>query len=685
MLHPGPALEALVLARVVALARAGQRVTDRQLVWHRQKPELGHQTLVEQGKLYETRNQKRKTEAVKLMRLYEGDTITGFDRGLGMAESTSDDVRLMGEPVDITLNLAQSLVDTLDAKIAGLENTKPQITTVDASWDVRRRAKNADRFIEGQFYERQGRFQDLWDVFRFALRLALASTQTAAVKFLANERSGKIQAEIHDTLSMWVDCPGSIYDYPSGMGHTSYWDPEKLIEFKGEKFYPGFADDVYAASTPMTRKSLGLELFSEDQDTRSNELRRVPVTCGWRFKCYDNPGVYCMSFPGAKQPMAWEKYDEEDPPFVFVGGQKSLTSFWHRTLIKPIVAPILRVNEILGSIDRSERLTPKGVIFFDPEEISKEMLAVGDDHECIPIPGLSGMKGKPVYEAPAPFHPLALDLVKFYIEQCYGLPGISELHAAADVKGDWSGAALRIRKQLINERFATIQRAYVQASTVEAAKQIIRCAKGLAEVNPDFASTWRGSGFMKEIGVETLNVLDKYKYDVGMYPVSESKHSPESELALAQELLQVGIITGDAYVQTLQYYDSKQGAKSNNEAQERLIGIQIDKWLMADRKEMRARNFYKGPIATMDLFAAVIQVNRATLNAMADEVDDVRIQIFNRYLKDLQKLITLAKTTTANTVATAGGSAAAANAVQAAPNLGAPTPAPASMPAPIAA
>jgi hypothetical protein len=662
--------------------------TDRKLVWHRQDPEQGHATLVEQGKLYETRNQKRKTEAVKLMRLYEGDTITGFDRGLGMAESTSDDVRLMGEPVDITLNLAQSLVDTLDAKIAGLENTKPQITTVEASWDVRRRAKNADRFIEGQFYERQGRFQDLWDVFRFALRLALASTQTAAVKFIANERAGKIQAEVHDTLNMWVDCPGSIYDYPSGMGHTSYWDPEKLLEVYGEK-YPGtgvsMADDVYAASSPMTRKSLGLELFSEDQDTRSNELRRVPVTCGWRFKCYDKPGVYCSSFPGAKHPLAWKPYDNEDPPFVFVGGQKSLTSFWHRTLIKPIVAPILRVNEILGSIDRSERLTPKGVIFYDPEEVPKELLAVGDDHECIPIAGLSGMKGKPIYEAPAPFHPLALDLVKFYIEQCYGLPGISELHAAADVKGDWSGAALRIRKQLINERFATIQRAYVQASTVEASKQIIRCAREMAEVNPDFGSTWRGAGFMKEIGVETLRVLDKHKYDVGVYAVSESKHSPESELALSQELLSVGIVTGDAYLQTLQYFNALQGAKSNNDAQERLIGIQIDKWLMADRREMRARNFYRGPIPTMDLFAAVIQVNRATLNAMADEVDDVRIQVFNRYLKDLQKLITNSKTQAAGQMQAAGGNAAAAGALQAAPNLGAPSPAPASMPAPMAA
>lgn len=636
---------------------------ERQLVWSRQSPAEGHKTLCDQSRLYEGRNQKRKSEAVKLMRLYEGDTINGFDGQTGTTSSTSDSARLLGEPVDITLNLAQTLVDTLDAKIAGLENTKAQITTIEASWDVRRRARNCDRFIEGQFYERQGRFQDLWDVFRFALRLALASTRTSAVKFFSNPRAKKIQAEVYDTLSMWVDTPGAIYDAPTGMGHTCYWEPEKLVELFDGKYpsgAPGLEEDILAASS-HPRKNLGLELFNDDRDYLREDIRRVSVTEGWRFKCYDKPGVYCMSFSGAKEPLVWKPYDHEDGPFVFVGGQKSLTSFWHRTLTKPVLTPILRVNEILAAVDRAERLCPKGVMFFDPEEITREQLQVGDDYELIPIPGLSGMKGKPHYEAPAPFHPIVLDLIRFYLEQIYGLTGVSELHAAGDVKGDWSGAALRIRKNLINERFATIQRGYVHASTVEAARQIIRCAKDMAEIDPKFASTWRGAGFMKEIGLDTLSVLDQHKYDVGVYSVSETKNSPESEVALAQELLQVGIITGDAYLQTLQYFDSKQGAKSNNDAQERLIGLQIDRWLMAEPKEMRGRRFYRGPVPTMDLFAAVIQVNRAYLNAQADDVEERRIMLFARYLKELKGLIEKQGQTQAALTAQAGGSAAAAN------------------------
>lgn len=639
-------------------------INGRKQVWSRMEPEKGHVALVELARSKDNkRSGRRKHESVKLMRLYEGETVTGYDRGMGTAENVSDSP-LRGEPVDTTLNIAQSLVDTLDAKISGLENTKPQIVTAEAKWDTRRQAILADRFIEGQYNEKQGRFQDLWDVFRFGLRLALASTGTAAIKFFSNPRAGRIQLEVHDTLSMWMDTPGAIYDYPTGMGHTTLWDPEKLVDFYGEKFkssWPTFEEDVFKAAAPIARKDLGLEVFNEDHDHQNGDVMRVAVTEGWRFKSADRDGVYGASFPGAKHPLEWERYPYEDPPFVFVGGTRTLTSFWHRTLTKPLIAPILRVNEILASIDRAERLTPKGVIFYDPEEIKKELLAVGDDHECIPVPGLSAMKGKPIYEAPAPFHPLALDLVKFYLDQCYALPGVSEMHAGGDViKGEWSGAAIRMRKQLFSERFSVIQRAYVHATTVEASKQIIRCAKELYERDPKFSSTWRGPGFMKQIDGRVLGILDKHKYEVSTYPVSENKHTPESEMALSQDLLSVGIITGDTHLNTLKYFNVLQDAKGNNEAQERLIGLQVDKWLMAEPHEMRSKRFYRGPVRTMNIYAAIIQVNRAYLNAQADDVDERRLAIFARYLKDLQKLEREARTMQAQLMQQAGGTATAA-------------------------
>lgn len=610
--------------------------------WHRQDRIQGGKTLCSIADGHETRNSPRKAEAIQLMRLYEGDSVTiGGKLGRNTDSPDPDETDLGDNVVDITLNIAQSLVDTLDAKIAGLEKTKPQIVTTEAKWDVRRQAILADRFLEGQYGERQGRFNDLWEVFRFAFRLAQASTRTAAVKFFSSPDEGKVRAEVHDCLSMWMDVPGAIYDYPTSMGEVTWWDPYKAADLFGDA-YKGAGDQILAAKTTPNHR-LGLELLTDDGDHLKQHEERVMMVEGWRFKQGKRDGVYCMTFPGADEPLVWEPYKYEDPPFVFLGGQRSLTSFWHRTLLKPIVAPILRVNEILSAIDRAERLTPKGVMFYDPEEVSKEQLQVGDDYELIPVPGLSAMKGKPIYETPAPFHPLCLDLVRFYIEQCYNLPGISELHAIGDTKGDWSGAALRIRKQLINERFSTIQSAYVHALTVEASKQIIRCAKELVMPGkdgeiPKFSSTWKGQGFMREIDAGVLSVLDRYKYDVSVYPVSETKNTPESRAQLAEELMSTQIITGEAYVSILQHFDTL-GDTKGNEEQTRLVGMQIDKWLTADPEELKGRMFYRGPVRTMAKPEAVVQVNRAYMKALADDVDDRRLGFFKRYLATLQKLI----------------------------------------------
>lgn len=608
--------------------------------WYSAKdPAEGARQLVSVGQSYDTRNARRKNDAIQLMRLYEGESVS-MGRSVSTAasaEDISDTARLGDNVVDITLNIAQSLVDTCDAKVGGLEKTKPQIVTTGATYEVRRRAILTDRLIEGQFNQKQGRFNDLWEVYRFALRLALASTRTSAVKFYANEDAGRVCAEVHDCLSMWVDVPGTTYDYPTQLGETTYWDPERLIDLAGD-LYPGVRDDIMNACQPISR-SLGLEVLNDDGfDYFRNNCQRVPVYEGWRLKYGKRTGKYCMTFPGARLPIQWADYPYEDPPFVFVGGQRSLVSFWHKTLVAPVVAPILRVNEILSAVDRAERLCPKGVMFYDPEEVSKEMLEVGDDYELIPVPGLSGMKGKPVYEAPAPFHPIVMDLVRFYIEQCYAITGISEMHALADVKGDWSGAALRLRKQLINERFAVIQSAYIQGLVVEGSKQIVRCVKDLVKRTGKFSSVWKGQGFLREIDAKVLSVLDENVYDVQTYPVSEQKNSPESRAQLAEELMATQVITGDAYVNILRHFDTLSETKGNEE-QTRLIGIQIDKWLTGEPEDMRSRKFYRGPIRTMDLFAAVVQVNKAYLKAMADDVDDARLRFFKRYLQEIQKFL----------------------------------------------
>lgn len=609
--------------------------------------------LIAHTEQYAERHTQRKVEAFRLHRLYEGISDSDIE-GAAEFDETGDVGRSVSktEPVEITLNIAQDLVDTLVSKVAGRENNKPQIVCTDAKWEVRRQGILADRLIEGIFTQQQGKFYDLWDVFREALRMALGSTRTSAVKIYSDIPAKKVRAELHDTLSMWVDTSGHPYDYPSQLGEVTYWDPEKLCDV-----FPDDEEAIYAAVKPI--RHVGLEALDEDHDYMLRErIERVPVYEGWKLALGGRPGRYCMAIPGKY--LKWEPYKHEDPPFIFVGGIRSMTGFWHRTLTKPVAEIILQVNQILNRVKNSENLTPKRVGYFDPEDVTKELMETIDDVIMIPVPGLNSGKGKPVTEAPAPFHPLVLELIQFLIQQAYSLSGVSQMHTAGDVKGEaWSGVALRLKKQLLDERFAPVHRAYMHASCIEAAQHILRCSKEIYAADPSFAVTWKGDGFSKKIDAGVLSVLDDNDFSVDIYAVSESKNTPEDRIQLMKELMETGIVTGDAFNAALRDYDTY-AASSVPDEQRQFVAKQIDKWLFAGRKELRAKDFYKGPFITMNLVAALAQVNRGLMAALTDEVDDVRVEFFKRFALDCKNKIEKAAADRAALARQAGGGQAAA-------------------------
>jgi hypothetical protein len=634
----------------------------RKTVWSREtNQDAAGAAMIAQADQYSDRHTQRKAEALSLYQYYEGiDALDGKNRVAEVAENGDVAAGVAtDEPIDISLNVFQDIVDTLVSKIAGKEDNKAQIAATDASWEVRRQTILADRLVEAIMAEPQGKFLNAPDVFREGLRMALAATRTSAVKIYSDIPAAKVRLELHDTLSMWADTTGHPYDYPTQIGEVTYWDPERLCDMFPDSKYKGAEEAIFKAIRPT--KHLGLEMMDDDHDyVQADKIERVPVYEAWRFKRSSSPGKYCMAIPNYT--FRFDDYKESGPPFIFVGGVRAMTGFWHRTLTKPISKAVLYANQIVSRCKSSENLIPKAAVFFDPEEVAEEHMATTDDYIAIPVPGLA-KGGKPQYEAPPPFHPLVLELAQFFRSQAYELSGVSQMHTAADVKGDWSGVALRIRKQLLDERFAPIHRAYMHATTVEASQHILRCAQEIYAANPKFKVMWRGDGYTKSIDASVLRVLDEHDYSVEVYTVSESKNTPEDRLQLMQELMQVGIVTGEAFAQAIRDYDVSSAQQTPDE-QRQFIARQIDKWLFSPRRDMRVKGFYRPPFRTMQLLAAVAQVNRAYMKALTDEVDEFRLTLFKRFLVQCQDLIMKQAQRQGSAVQAAGGTAPAAAMVQ---------------------
>lgn len=593
---------------------------------------------------YTSRQSARWAQAIELKRMCDGDEVGGRRSFPEDLEGT-DVEPIYSEPVPQLLNISKQVIDTVISKITSKKN-KPQLVVTQGDWEVRRRARKCDRFIEGQFQEPQsgGKFHDLWQVFAHAERIALASTGTAAVKFYSDPGRGKICAEVRDTLSMFVDVTGAVHDAPMWMGEVTWYQSEALIaelEDDGELAKRPELADAIRASAERPADYLGLEYDDDDWfahfGDRDREVLRVKVVEGWYFQRGKKEGRYIKCIKGAwLEDKPWK---HETSPHVFIGGTQALTGFWREPMIKQVASLICHVNDLISGINFSEALTPKKIRYYDPEVHKSDDLVTQDDAVLIPIVGLATGTRPPVDYNPDPYSPMLLELAKFYIQMIHSMLGVSEFQATGNLSGDWSGIALRLLRESFIERISPIHEALITGSVVQASKQIARCAAELLEEDEaEFKSVWRGQGFLQELDADVLKVLDETPYQVDSYAVSEKKNTPEDRVQLIQDLVTGGVVSGDVLLGIIQHYDSF-GLLEENDAQRTMLDKQIDKWRMAEPEELAKPDFYLGPPKSIKPEPAIVQLNTAIMQATIDEVSPKRMELFDRYMERLQQIM----------------------------------------------
>lgn len=593
---------------------------------------------------YKHQSSTRKARATSLLSLYEGLTL---GRMASSAYDTAEpyqfeDSDRPGEPSELVWNLGASIMDSIDAKLFALDKVKTQFVVTDGGWDVKRAAVLSSRFVEGQMHEPQGIFPDLWALWRHAGRLALTVSGTAAVFFWSDPDEGKIVAELDDTLNMFVETSGLPYDGITSVGRIGSWDPEKLCaRFPGAEN----AAKIWAAAEKPDNDLA----WAGDVDDAPDEIRRVPLVQGWRMKAPGVAGKLCYAVPGAT--LEFKEYDYDFPPCVFFNPYRQLAGFWGRAALERIVVPLRRMNEILASIDDAERLSPKGALVYDPLTTNPALLATVKNCVLIPYTGPAG--GEPKYQTPPPFHPLVLELLELHKAACFDLIGMSEAQATASrEKGVTSGVALRLLQNQTYERFAPVEDEFTRCEGPDSAKQIMRCAQEIhKQKDGGFKSAWKGSGengFLKEIDAKVFETLDKEgKYRVQAEAVSGSTNTPADRVQLAEELMQAGIITGEAYASILQTFDTPgeaKGAQSLDTVEEQFVKQQIDTWLYDDIDD--AKRDYEGPDKWMNTPKLLLTVGSAYVQAkMAMRADKgskettERLGLFFRFISTLEQQI----------------------------------------------
>lgn len=591
-------------------------------LWHKQtNRELAAKIASRVALLQEKPRQRRGELMAQFGSMYEGVSLKGLEG------DCFDDLTPVtyegGAP--LVNNRCQSVVDTLQAKLAGLDEPRPQFVVTDGTYEQKRQAVWLDRFVEGQFYQPQGMFKNMWDLWRHAFLLAAAATGTVAVKIFPDFQAKKICAELHNTRDMWVDSVECRYGAPFTYGESTWYDQETLLE--RYKNSPKKVEAILAAGDHPSHTG---------DSSVNNDAMQVLVHELWRVKTTDQPGKYIMLV--GETALEWDDYPYATPPFVFYHFRRRLGGFWAACATETFYQSVIRENQVLSRMDQGEARSNTIVQYYDPNVAKQTNFAVPDHMVLIPYDSTQGPPPPPPFVVP--WYPqTAPDLMRTHAQNTHDSSGVAEMQTTGTAQAGLTAAiAIRTVLSLLNERLAPRQRDIVQATAVDSALLFARAGKELYARFGEFDSQWHGKSWIKSIpGADCLSLPDEI-YTAQVRPVSEKKNSPEDRLQLAQELVSQGVITGGDWLGVLRHMDTYSAMAKFSKVEEWCENL-FDRIHYAPERDLHKPGFYISPPKYMDLDYAMALSTDALLSAQIDGIPQVRINLLLQFMGDLSRKI----------------------------------------------
>jgi hypothetical protein len=569
--------------------------------------------------------ENRRLLAAKYASLYEGLSLSGLAPYGYSTEASHYFKTDEGESIPIIRNACHSIVDTFVSKIAALETPKPAVLTSHGSWTDRRTAKNLEQLVEAEYFEPQGRFATLEELWIHAIRIAAAATGSVAVKVCVYPNEPKVSHEIHDTLTMFFDYGELTYGDLLTMGETTWFDVDRLVEL-----YPKHADVIRASVEKPPeefRTPAGLGHITE----------MVALYEGWRGSQGGGKnaktGKYCAAVKMGT--LEFRDYDYPRPPFVWLVVDPHLYGILGHPLTHHIFESVKRDNLILSKVDRGVSKAIRGLTLVDKTKlVDPTAFDVTDDDLVVDMTDPSAIN----HISALGYNPGHLTVADRHWMDAHNISGVPEMHTASKAQpGITAAIADRQVAARLNERFAACQRRYVQAVGVDDAKLIIQALREAKERDGKFVRFFPGKKFLKEITSDALDLPDA-KYRLRVAAVSGRANSPEGRLQSAFELRQMGILSDDGYAAVQSGYDVPEEL-DDRDTQREWLENEINRWLYSSDEEFGQVDFYRPPLKFMNLESAVKRVVDGFMEAQMEELEPDRLEMFLLFLSDVDAAI----------------------------------------------
>jgi hypothetical protein len=539
----------------------------------------------------------RQADNFKNMRLYGSQELYGMRSYAGSRGENSNPVQNR-----ITLNIVQSMVDTVVSKISK-NKPKPTFLTEGGDWSQQSRAKKLTQFLEGQFQSTE--------FYEKAARAFLDSCifGTGALKIFTQD--GKIKVERVFIDEIILDDKESLYGEPRQMHQHKMIHKDVLKDM-----FPKFKEAIELAGKPP------IQSYGTPND-QSTDM--VMVVESWHLQSGPDAGDGKHVISIENEDLFSEEYTKDYFPFVFWRWGIRPLGFFGQGLSEQLTGLQLEINKILKTIQISMHLVSVPKVFV---EASSKIVSSQLDNKIGAIIKYAGTPPTPGQLGVIPPE-LFAHLDRLY-SRAYEIAGVSQLSATAQKpSGLNSGKALREYNDLETERFMSVAQRYEKVF-LDAGRIMISLAKDLdAELDTHYEVKVKGKKFLKTIKWKEVD-MEEDQYVMSLFPTSALSSTPAGRLQDIQELIQAGFVSREDAMKLLDFPDL-QGFYNYETAPGEDIDMVIEK-IVEDSD-------YMTPEPYQNLEYGIQKMQKAYLLFRSQNLPESKLELIRRWIEDANALI----------------------------------------------
>lgn len=567
---------------------------------------------------------------------------------------------------DELYNVSRSAVDTAQAEIASRQRPKPMFLTTGADWRTKRKAKKLDKCVEAQLHLRQGaRYADAWqlteDVFRDA-EIAVGGV----IKVVVDIAQERVRLERVPCYEILVDPLEAAKGDPQNWFHVYEMDLDAAIE--------QFAGDDVEDLTELDRTRIRAYLEGSADVTRGaaadiSMTRTSPVVViyeAWRMRfSAKKPGKHVFACKAGA--LCEEEFAYSTPPLVILTWQSEAFGVWGTGLVESGAAQHDKINEMSEDMHMRLKLCASKYVYYTPGADIEAMKG----NEYVTFVPVTDPSKIPHETMNPPVTAGEIGMVDREISKYFEIQGVSQVSAEQRHE---AGVESAVAQQTLNDikgvRFLPKARAY-ELMFVPIGDLIVRGMRDLAVHRPGIIAKWPGAKYLESIKWSDVN-MDEDMYWCRVAPVSAMSRDPAQRLQIVEQLVGMGFLSKDKYLELLNMPDLDSVLESDG-AETQWVEKLVDRYLDAeDNDELKKLGGFTEPDGyLLNPTGALVTVAQHYFASMVDDVPNYNANLLRRFMSSLQRLI---KTPAPQAAAPAAapGAAAVPGAPGIVPPVGAP-------------